>query len=213
MSLFNRRMPRQLPRQQPQQQMTQEQARQQVQARQPMPQPQPVQNNRMRGDIGTAMQGFLKKSGQQKVNTSAPPGSIIPQQLTPEQAKAMETQRTTYNPNPMNLGPSDIPLDGYPQNTSRNPMYDPFNPLDNSPAVASPMGTTGTGGGTTQTANPLQGSSGMGVGASNAAYMAKGGKVKSKAKVKKYAKGGSVSSASKRADGCATKGRTKGRIY
>jgi hypothetical protein len=31
-------------------------------------------------------------------------------------------------------------------------------------------------------------------------------------KVKKYAKGGSVSSASKRADGCATKGKTKGRF-
>ena len=36
----------------------------------------------------------------------------------------------------------------------------------------------------------------------------KGGKVKAK----KMAKGGSVSSASKRADGCATKGKTKGRI-
>lgn len=35
---------------------------------------------------------------------------------------------------------------------------------------------------------------------------AKGGKVK------KMAKGGSVSSASKRADGCATKGKTKGRF-
>ena len=31
-------------------------------------------------------------------------------------------------------------------------------------------------------------------------------------KVKKYASGGSVSSASKRADGCATKGKTKGRF-
>lgn len=31
-------------------------------------------------------------------------------------------------------------------------------------------------------------------------------------KVKKYAAGGSVSSASKRADGCATKGKTKGRF-
>ena len=31
-------------------------------------------------------------------------------------------------------------------------------------------------------------------------------------KVKKMAKGGSVSSASKRADGCATKGKTKGRM-
>ena len=38
------------------------------------------------------------------------------------------------------------------------------------------------------------------------AMMRKGGKVK------KMAKGGSVSSASKRADGCATKGKTKGRF-
>lgn len=35
---------------------------------------------------------------------------------------------------------------------------------------------------------------------------------KAKAKPKKMAKGGSVSSASKRADGCATKGKTKGRF-
>jgi hypothetical protein len=38
--------------------------------------------------------------------------------------------------------------------------------------------------------------------------MKKGGKVKAK----KMAKGGSVSSASKRADGCAIKGKTKGRF-
>lgn len=31
-------------------------------------------------------------------------------------------------------------------------------------------------------------------------------------KVKKYASGGSVSSASSRADGCATKGKTRGRV-
>ena len=42
---------------------------------------------------------------------------------------------------------------------------------------------------------------------------AKGGPVKAKAKPKMYAKGGSVSSASKRADGCATKGKTRGRIF
>lgn len=43
--------------------------------------------------------------------------------------------------------------------------------------------------------------------------MKKGGKVKAKAApTKKYAKGGSVSSASKRADGIATKGKTKGRF-
>ena len=42
----------------------------------------------------------------------------------------------------------------------------------------------------------------------NAKPIKKGGAIKSK----KYAKGGSVSSASKRADGCATKGKTKGRI-
>ena len=40
------------------------------------------------------------------------------------------------------------------------------------------------------------------------AGMKKGGKVKAK----KMASGGKVSSASKRADGCATKGKTKGRI-
>ena len=41
--------------------------------------------------------------------------------------------------------------------------------------------------------------------------MAKGGKAKAKAKpVKKMAKGGST--ASKRGDGCATKGKTKGRF-
>jgi len=39
----------------------------------------------------------------------------------------------------------------------------------------------------------------------NIEYKKKGGAVK-------YKKGGSVSSASKRADGCATKGKTKGRI-
>jgi hypothetical protein len=41
--------------------------------------------------------------------------------------------------------------------------------------------------------------------------MRKGGKVKEH-KVKKYAKGGSVGSASKRADGCATKGKTRGKF-
>ena len=41
------------------------------------------------------------------------------------------------------------------------------------------------------------------------AMMAKGGKAKAKP-VKKMAKGGST--ASKRADGCATKGKTKGRM-
>lgn len=48
---------------------------------------------------------------------------------------------------------------------------------------------------------------------------AKGGKIsdeptggKKRTKAKKYASGGKVSSASKRADGCATKGKTKGRF-
>jgi hypothetical protein len=48
---------------------------------------------------------------------------------------------------------------------------------------------------------------------------AKGGKAdgeptggKKRTKAKKYATGGKVSSASKRADGCATKGKTKGRV-
>lgn len=45
----------------------------------------------------------------------------------------------------------------------------------------------------------------------NVELKAKGGKAKTK-KVKKMAKGGKVSSASSRGDGCATKGKTKGRF-
>ena len=51
----------------------------------------------------------------------------------------------------------------------------------------------------------MQDYSGAGIGDDIGLYK-KGGKVK------KMAKGGSVSSASKRADGCATKGKTKGRM-
>jgi len=47
-----------------------------------------------------------------------------------------------------------------------------------------------------------------GIGAGIGAKFKEGGKVKAK----KMAKGGSVSSASKRADGCATKGKTKGKF-
>ena len=43
--------------------------------------------------------------------------------------------------------------------------------------------------------------------------MKRGGKVKAKAKPKKMASGGSTSSASKRADGIATKGKTKCKMY
>jgi hypothetical protein len=43
-------------------------------------------------------------------------------------------------------------------------------------------------------------------------HMKKGGKVKAKP-MKTFAKGGSVKSSASRADGCVTKGRTKGRIY
>ena len=52
-----------------------------------------------------------------------------------------------------------------------------------------------------------------GKGVAKPAAMKKGGKVKAKP-MKAFAKGGSVkSSTSSRGDGCATKGRTKGRIY
>jgi hypothetical protein len=47
-----------------------------------------------------------------------------------------------------------------------------------------------------------------GYGGSFSTPFKEGGKVKAK----KMAKGGSVSSASKRADGCATKGKTKGKF-
>jgi hypothetical protein len=42
--------------------------------------------------------------------------------------------------------------------------------------------------------------------------MKKGGKVKSSASKSKYSSGGSVSSASKRADGIAMKGKTRGKM-
>lgn len=56
-------------------------------------------------------------------------------------------------------------------------------------------------------ANPMRGGAGFDL----RVPFKKGGKVK-KAAPKKMAKGGKVSSASKRADGCATKGKTKGRF-
>jgi hypothetical protein len=48
--------------------------------------------------------------------------------------------------------------------------------------------------------------------ARKASGTAAGGNMKKGGKVKKLASGGKVSSASKRADGCATKGKTKGRM-
>jgi hypothetical protein len=62
----------------------------------------------------------------------------------------------------------------------------------------------GMGGG--QPTPPSRTGGGMPTMAGGPGGMKKGGKVK------KMAKGGSVSSASKRGDGCATKGKTKGRF-
>ena len=53
---------------------------------------------------------------------------------------------------------------------------------------------------------------GIGAGLAGQAAMARMGGMKKGGTVKKMAKGGSVSSASKRADGCAIKGKTKGRF-
>lgn len=53
---------------------------------------------------------------------------------------------------------------------------------------------------------------GMGAGMAGQAAMARMGGMKKGGTVKKMAKGGSASSASKRGDGCAIKGKTKGRI-
>ena len=53
---------------------------------------------------------------------------------------------------------------------------------------------------------------GRGLGGSLAGQLAASRTMKKGGTVKKMAKGGSVSSASKRADGCAVKGKTKGRI-
>ena len=67
--------------------------------------------------------------------------------------------------------------------------------------------------------NPGQ-TTGVGVGGRFRMGLAKGGKAdaheptggKKRNKAKKYATGGKVSSASKRADGCAVKGKTKGKM-
>lgn len=77
----------------------------------------------------------------------------------------------------------------------------------NSAAVPGQTGGTGFGG---TISVPMGGTPEVYYDQSNPSEFKKGGKVKAKAKPKKMAKGGST--ASKRADGCATKGKTKGRF-
>jgi hypothetical protein len=61
--------------------------------------------------------------------------------------------------------------------------------------------------------NPNPGKPGAPTGGmGQAPTMKKGGKVKSSASKSKYSSGGSVSSASKRADGIAMKGKTRGKM-
>jgi hypothetical protein len=72
---------------------------------------------------------------------------------------------------------------------------------DRPDVVARPMGLM----------NPPRGR-GLGASLAGQAAMARMGGMKKGGTVKKMAKGGSVSSASKRGDGCAIKGKTKGRF-
>lgn len=99
-------------------------------------------------------------------------------------------------------GPSPTPPPQAPRGNYRPPANPTPPPMPQQTRVPVGFGQVGI---------PQQGpgfnTTGTGYGVSVGGNFAKGGKVK--AKTKKMAKGGS---ASKRADGCATKGKTKGRM-
>ena len=123
--------------------------------------------------------------------------------LPPRQGPAGGTTGKTAPMGP----PVDMPASPMPEPNQLN-SFDAdggggamFGPQPSAPRSGVSVGGVGT-------AIPTLGggSMGSGVGVRGKFSFKKGGKVK------KMAKGGSVSSASKRADGCATKGKTKGKF-
>ena len=197
---------------------------------------------RMAAGMGASRPG-MGRSGQQQQNTSAPPGSIKPQQLSPEQARAMEMQRTTSNLSaaPMQsqmqqaqaaqqmaqlrggLGGNQAPaganlMQGYGAFAAPDVTIllgaNAQKPAAGSNLMQAYQAKPGQGAGVPDYAKPYMAQAGQPTSppapklAGMGAFMKKGGKVKAKA----YAKGGTVSSASKRGDGCAQRGKTKGRM-
>lgn len=96
-----------------------------------------------------------------------------------------------------------------PDNNSRFRIGKVNTPVGNLPGVTVPIGNNASVG---LGMNPLSNK----IGANFTTTLKKGGKVKKaapkKAAPKKMAKGGKVSSASRRGDGCAQRGKTKGRF-
>lgn len=148
----------------------------------------------------------MNKMSQRSVSMR-PPARVVPpevsaqrQQDAAKRVAEMTQQRPTIPPPtarpqmaPPPAKPQMAPPPARPQ-VAPQPVQAP--PVSTKPLMAS-MGSNSTMGG-----NSMMGGQPMGRGL---AGMKKGGMVKK-------AKGGSVSSASKRADGCAVRGKTKGKM-
>jgi hypothetical protein len=159
---------------------------------------------------GKAMPGAM---GQQAMQAKAPPGAITPQQITPAQAKLMETQRTTSN---LSATPDAGAAKAYADMQAQKAGA-------GAGSQAAPMKKGGVTkmakGGVTKMAESKK------MVGKEIAFMKKKGAPKSmvkheeaEMKTKKYAKGGMVApskmgavrTASPSRDGIASKGKTKG---
>ena len=141
---------------------------------------------------GMGVPNYAKPYMQQQ-NTTAPPGSIVPQQVTSGPPQSVMQKMAQAQPRGA-LGGNQAPaganlMQAYQGQAGQNSMPDYAKPYMAQAGQPSAPPT-------------VRSLAGMG------AFMKKGGAVKAKA----YAKGGTVSSASKRGDGCAQRGKTKGKM-
>ena len=138
-------------------------------------------------------------------------GGIFGGRANPARSPQIAQMEGILQGNPVGVMPRSNPEQGIP--TPANPM-----PMPQQPVGRGGRGTTPA----TQVTPPSfasqmgrMGISGLGLQSmfgNKPTGMKKGGAVKKKAGSKTYKSGGSVSSASKRADGCAIKGKTRGKI-
>ena len=140
---------------------------------------------------GMGVPNYAKPYMQQQ-NTTAPPGSIVPQQVTSGPPQSVMQKMAQAQPRGA-LGGNQAPaganlLQAYQAQPGQGAGV---------PDYAKPYMAQAGQGTTPPTVRSLAGAG---------ACMKKGGKVKA------YAKGGKVSSASSRGDGIAVKGKTKGKI-
>ena len=106
------------------------------------------------------------------------------------------------------IAASSSPRDAFSQLRSENSQATPLPSPMSAPAGSPAISMSGAPN-TALPPAPVPANLGMVVAPSPPPAFRKGGKV-TKKPVKKFAKGGTVSSASKRGDGCATKGKTRG---